>query len=45
MLLDTPLTDDENAHLLEFRVTMKENREALPAATGKRITVSHHRAF
>jgi len=45
MLFDDPLSDDEGAHFIERRVTVKERRAALPAATGKRITVSQLRAF
>lgn len=45
LLFDDPLTDDTEAHLAEFRVTIKEKRDALPAASGKRITVGHFRAF
>lgn len=45
MLLDQPLTEDDDAHLVEVRVTIRENRAALPAASGQRITVSHFRAF
>ncbi len=44
-LFDNPLTTDENAHLAEIRVTVKEQRNALPAASGKRITVGHFRSF
>ena len=45
LLFDNPLTTDDAAHLTEMRVSIKENREALPVASGKRITVSHFRAF
>ncbi len=45
MLFDNPLTDDSGAHLTEFRVTIKERREALPGAAGKRMTVGHFRTF
>ena len=45
MLLDTPLTDDANGHLTEFRVSIKERRGTLPAATGQRTTVSHFRTL
>lgn len=45
MLLDQPLTEDENAQLTEIRVSVKENRAALPAGSGQRITISHFRAF
>ncbi len=44
-LFDDPLTDDENAHIAEVRVTIREERTGLPAATGQRITVGHYRAF
>lgn len=45
MLLDTPLTSDQNAHLTEVRVSIKENRENLPVGIGRRITVGHIRIF
>ena len=45
MLFDMPLTDDEDAHIVEVRVSIKENRDALPVGSGKRITVGHFRAF
>ncbi len=45
MLLDTPLTSDTNAHLVEVRVTIKENRQQTPARSGLRITVGHMRAY
>lgn len=45
MLFDNPLTDDDGAHFTELRVTIKEMRDALPAASGKRITVGQLRAF
>ncbi len=45
MLLDTPLDDDESAHLTEVRVSIIENRESMPAGAGRRITVNHVRAF
>ncbi|MCP4250943.1 MAG: hypothetical protein GY778_28230 [bacterium] len=45
MLFDNPLTDDEGGHFTELRLTIKENRDALPAASGRRITIGHFRAF
>lgn len=45
MLFDNPLTDDSEAHIAEVRVTLKERRDALPAASGKRMTVGHFRSF
>ena len=44
-LFDNPLTVDTGAQLTELRVSVKEKRDSIPAATGKRITVSHYRAF
>ncbi len=45
-LFDSPVTaDDENAHITEIRVTVKEQRVALPAPNGQRITVGHMRSF
>ena len=40
-LFDNPLTSDDNAHLTEIRVTVKEQREALPAASGQRVTIPY----
>ena len=45
MLFDSPLADDDGAHLTEIRVSIRENREALPAASGKRITVRQFRVY
>lgn len=45
MLFDNPLTDDTEAHLAEIRVTIKEQRDSLPAASGKRLTIGHFRSF
>lgn len=45
MLLDTPLPDDESAHLTEVRVSIRENRNSIPVGSGRRITVGHFRAF
>ena len=45
MLFDAPLTDDAEAHLAEIRVTIKERRDGVPAASGKRVTTGHFRAF
>lgn len=45
MLLDTPLTDDQNGHLVELRVTLKEVRNGVPVASGRRLTTSHYRTF
>ncbi len=43
---DSPLTlDDSSVHLSEFRVTIRPNQDNLPAATGRRLTVGHFRAY
>lgn len=49
-LFDSPLTvdadgDQFNAHITEFRVTLQENRDGLPLASGQRMTVGHYRTF
>lgn len=43
---DSPLSlDDSSVHLSEFRVTIRPNQDNLPAATGRRLTVGHFRAY
>ncbi len=45
MLFDNPLADDDGAHLTEIRISIRENRETLNAASGKRITVRQFRVY
>ena len=44
MLFDNPLTNDANAHITEFRVSITEQR-GQDGATGKYMKVGHFRAF
>ena len=47
---DSPLTNDDDgevydAHLTEFRVHLREDREGIPLDSGQRMTVGHFRVF
>ncbi len=53
-LFDTPLGDMNNAHITEFRVHLRENREtfdpdtgerSIPLGSSQRMTVGHFRTF
>lgn len=49
-IFDSPLSTDDtgdlfNAHITEFRITLREDREALPLSAGQRMILGHFRTF